>query len=98
MTTYLLDILLHYFRRANDHRSMTDGTPIWNESIEGLESDGLIEKTSGPDRCYALTEKGHAYVNAILTMPLPIEVRKWVVPREAAYVYYPIVSPDRIDR
>lgn len=78
-----LEMLLHYYVtplkyefqgfEADDH--------------DRFEKDGLLQKRNGSLKNeigdeydpYELTERGHAYIAAILNMPLPVKEVRWIV-------------------
>lgn len=81
MTPFELDILLHYYAHVDDHPVMFDRPPIWPETRDAFKAQGLLaEKDPDSDRkaLYHLTNRGRAYIEAILAMPLPVQV--WVMP------------------
>lgn len=84
LSPYVLRILMHYYARADDHEDLAPNPAIWRESVDWLKAMNLMTPRFGGDNAYMLTERGEAFVQAILTTPLPVEVRKWVIPpREA---------------
>ena len=81
MTPFELDILLHYYSIAEDHPVVNRKPPIWPETRKAFLDEGLMELVPmGEVRwaTYRLTERGQAYIKAILEVPLP--VKKWVMP------------------
>ena len=82
MTPFELDILLHYYSRADDHPVMFDNPPIWPQTRDHFKAEELLgerpaDKRHG-DALYYLTERGKAYIEAVLALPLPVQV--WVMP------------------
>ena len=80
MTPFELDILLHYHCIAKDCRACVENVPIWPQTRDWMLSEGLLKTPSRMDsRTYDLTERGEAYIQAVLAMPLPVS--KWVIPQ-----------------
>ena len=78
MTPFELDILLHYYSLAGDHEVVRNNPPVWKETRGFFLESGLLMNDTGAINCsYCLTDKGHAYIEAILEVPLP--VAKWIV-------------------
>lgn len=75
-----IEILLWYYTRANDYRDGDFSAPAVRETIDRFRGeDGLIAPTVAPtngeqkvERAYRLTDRGQAYVNALMALPLPV--------------------------
>lgn len=89
MTPLQIELLLHiYARRGPLNLPM----PVHHEAIEGFKKDRLIEMTEPVtgEHPYRLTERGEAYVQALLSLPLPVAVWQMPVPpMPGAYVHPP---------
>lgn len=92
MTPFQLDILFHYYCRAADWRNGDHSAPICKETFDWFLAEGLVKHANfhverfedGAVKArYALTERGMAYVGAIMRVPLP--VRAWIVPEQSEY-------------
>ena len=76
MTSLEIEILLHYFCRIGDYSISQE----LSRTIDRLlELELLYEDILG-DRNYMLSDRGEAYVQALLSLPLP--VKKWEIPQE----------------
>lgn len=95
MTPLLIEIVLHYHCRADDYRGGDYSAPAVREGIDWLRDEArLIEFVPEDARslsrgtwgyipaAYRLTERGKTYVEALQSMPLPVQV--WVMPKEEA--------------
>lgn len=82
MTPFELDILLHYYGHADDHSVMFDNPPIWTATRDAFKAEELLGERpagkSGSDSLYYLTDRGKAYIEAVLAVPLPVS--RWVLP------------------
>ena len=79
MTPYEIDILLHYYSRAEDHEDIHRKPPIWQPTLRRFLDDELLQPTAnGADVIYAISERGTAYVEALQRIPLPVQI--WVIP------------------
>ncbi len=80
MTPFELDILLHYYGHADDHPVVARNPPIWKETRDAFREKGLLETdtTMESTATYRLTERGKAYIDAMLALPLPVQI--WVMP------------------
>ncbi len=81
MSPFELDILLHYYSRRDDHPVLADNPPIWTSTRGKMKSDGLLgenDPVKVGEPLYYLTERGKVYIEAILSLPLPVQ--QWVMP------------------
>lgn len=80
MTPLQIEMLLHYYSRADDYRDGDFSAPAVREALEGFKRDELLEedKADTPRTCYVITERGRVYIEAIRAIPLP--ERRWVMP------------------
>ncbi len=86
MTPFELDILLHYYAIREDHPVVDRQPPIWPETCDAFLNEGLIEIIPVVQRqycTYRLTERGKAYIEHVLAVPLPVV--KWVLPDTKAW-------------
>lgn len=91
MTPLGIDIVLWYYSRAVDYREGDFAAPAVREAInEFRDALNLLEvipvdgKPRSEHRTYRLTERGRAYVSALIMLPLP--VCQWVIPSPATTV------------
>lgn len=89
MTPLEIDIILWYHTRAVDYRDGDLSAPAVREAVDRFRDvDGLLELRpptgSGDFRTYRLTERGQAYVDALIMTPLPI--CQWVIPCPAQWI------------
>lgn len=81
-----IEVLLHYYTRADDFRQGDFTAPAVRELIDSFrEKYGLLEHTPegvGGRSAYRLTERGKFYIEALLAVPLPVS--KWIIPDIAA--------------
>lgn len=85
MTLLEIKILSHYYIYSTDLSDEGFYDPNIQEAIESLrDKSKLLEPTHLTDVFhdpqYRLTERGHVYLQALLNVPLPIQV--WVMPAE----------------
>lgn len=80
MTPLQIDILLHYHCSGCDYREGDYSAPAVREAIDWMRAESqLIENDNeSARRCYKLSERGQVYVNALMAVPLPVQV--WVMP------------------
>lgn len=88
MTPIEIEIMLHYYSRANDFRDGDFNAPAVEVALAKLVNVGLL--AHGPNlrvrgylpTHYHITEGGEVYVRALKAVPLP--VRQWVMPKANA--------------
>ena len=78
-----LNILLHYYSMACPYAEQDEAhrtSPSVSKFHKDLIDDGLIEQGNEnfPEMGYRVTEKGRAWVDHILSTPLPEQ--RWEVP------------------
>lgn len=80
MTPYEIEVMLWYNSRCEDHEHMSSNPPIWRPTIDKFLRDGLLQtcNASVTDTCYAITDKGLAYIDHLCAVQVPI--CKWVQP------------------
>lgn len=81
MTPYAIEILLWYYARVADHPNVDDPPPIWKETLAMFLCYDLLTPSgvAGPPSClakYQLTDRGSAYVHALMRVPFPEQ--RWV--------------------
>lgn len=90
MTPFQIDIMLHYYTRADDWRNGDHSAPICKETFDWFLDQGLLTHANfhverfedGTIKArWKLTDRGLAYVEAIKQVPLPEQA--WVVPAQA---------------
>lgn len=74
MTPFEIGILLHYYSCADDHEHLLGSS----EARQQLEVSGLVRQAVGSARKFDITDRGRAYVDALLHVKLPVAV--WVMP------------------
>lgn len=88
MTPFELNILLHYYCRADDWRN-GDHNKLAKDTIGRFLDLDLVKHSNfhierfddGSLRArYALTDRGKAYVHALMNVPLPEQI--WIVPAQ----------------
>ena len=86
MTPLQVDILLWYHARRSDYREGDFSAPSVRAAIDEFRdnSDMLAKNPhaceKGDYRTYRLTDRGEAFVKAILELPLP--VCRWEIPHD----------------
>lgn len=75
LTPLHLEILLWYYTRGKDYEFEVH--PIRIEYAGHLVADGILAESSGEQK-YAITPRGRAWIEHILTLPWPIQ--KWQMP------------------
>jgi hypothetical protein len=88
MTLLEIKILIHYYIYSTDLPDEGFYDPNIQEAIESLrDKSKLLEPTHLTDVFhdphYRLTERGYVYLQALLNVPLPIQV--WVMPAEPCF-------------
>lgn len=80
MSPLEIEILLHYNCRAVDYREGDFTASAVRRAIDWFKSSARLLETdkSGCARTYKLTPKGEFYVEALCSMPLPVE--KYEIP------------------
>lgn len=78
-----IEILIHYYTRADDYREGDFSAPAIREIIDSFSAgpDSLIERSTHRGQCYTVSDRGRVYVEALMAVPLP--VRAWVIPKSA---------------
>lgn len=76
MTPLEVEILLHYHSRVSDYRDGNFSAPAVRDAIDAFGKSGYL--TPGTVRKYDPTEKLHAHVAAICSVPEPIQ--HWEIP------------------
>jgi len=79
MTPCMLEVFLHYYVSPAPHERFS--APAVQESICFFLNNGLFEHRDS--NIYGVTEKGKAWIDAVLATPLPIA--KWIVEKEAPH-------------
>lgn len=79
MTPFELDILLHYYARADQHRVVRENPPIWERTKVDMIKEELLKPSSFAAETFEIGERGKAYIEHILSIPLP--VKQWVIPK-----------------
>ena len=84
MTPLQIEMLLHYYSRADDYRDGDFSAPAVREALEGFKRDELLaaDQADPPRTCYVITERGRVYVEALRAVPMP--ERRWVMPSMTA--------------
>lgn len=83
MSPLAIEILLHYGTRANDYRDGDFSATAVRELIDAfLGPLGLLQSSPMLHQTYTITERGHAYVDALCAMALPI--CRWEIPMSEA--------------
>lgn len=89
MSPLQIEILLWYYARANDYRDGDFSAPAVREAVDDFRgAAGMLAPTNDlPSgqvalRAYRLTDRGQAYVDALMAMPLP--VCRWEIPKQDA--------------
>jgi hypothetical protein len=80
VTPLEIGILLHYRGTVGDYRGGDFSAPAVRDAIDRFRDiDGMLAYDNDRrDRTYALTERGEAYVQALMAVPLPVQ--QWVMP------------------
>jgi hypothetical protein len=79
MTPLEIDILLHYYSRGGDYREGDFSAPAVREAIDNFSKrEEMLRPCESGSRTYALSERGMAYVDALMRLPLPRRV--WLMP------------------
>lgn len=92
MTPFELDILLHYFACADDHPVVHRNPPIWPETRDAFIAEDLMADNlpdSGRTATYRLTERGRAYIEFVLAVPLPVNTWQLPQPNMLAGIRFP---------
>ena len=81
MSPLIINIILHYYARANDFREGDLSAPAVGDAVSFLLEEQIIDhNTAGegkiPYQKYKITERGEAYVKKIKAIGFPVQ--KWV--------------------
>lgn len=81
MTPLVLDIIMHYYARGNDYRDGDFSAPAVAEARGALLAKSIIREATPEENFdgmqeYRLTDRGHAYVEKVLSIEFPVQ--KWV--------------------
>lgn len=83
-----IEVLLHYYTRADDYRDGDFSAPAVRELIDSfvgeldlLRASTRERKFGQPMATYEITERGKVYIEALMQIELPIQ--KWVMPDAA---------------
>jgi hypothetical protein len=89
MSPLQIEILLHYYKAADDFRDGDFSAPAVRKAINIFREEGYLRsEKSVSGRCYDLSPKGYVYVTALMDVPEPVQ--HWVV-------HYPRQSPTSAD-
>lgn len=81
MSPLKIRILLHYFAHPVDEYPMPNSHAIDELFGDGLLTDRVADASDHRRyNAYTTTPKGDAYVEAICSIPLPVQL--WVIPKE----------------
>ena len=82
MTPLEIHILLHYSHSPRDFREGDFSAPIVGETITRFAKIGLLKRVPAPQvtPSYEIDERGKVFVEALCTLPLPVEVTTWKMP------------------
>lgn len=83
-----LQMLLHFYGCAQAFApEATRTSPVYVQFVKELLREGLIERPTHEERAeypgwaYRTTPKGDVMVNAICSVPTPVERTRWVMPQ-----------------
>ncbi len=75
MTPLQIEIVMHYWTRANDYRDGDFSAPAVREAIDWFLSQGmLVPNAVDEPKTYVLGQRGLAYAKALCRVPLPESV------------------------
>lgn len=81
MTPLQIQMMLHYYTR-NEPYAVREPAHANSGAVHTqrlcLITDEMLTTDPTSDSCFKVTERGHAYVDALMGLPLPI--KKWVMP------------------
>lgn len=79
MSPLQVEILLHYWYSPDDFNLHHEGSPMRKQFCDELVERGILSKATGGTNFYtANTEALKPYIEAVLAVPLPVQV--WVMP------------------
>lgn len=79
MSPLQIEILLHYYCSPGDYRDGDFSAPAVRETIDNFRGvDEMLRGCESGSRTYRLTDRGLAYVDALMRLPLPRKV--WAMP------------------
>ena len=85
MTPRMIAIMMHYYVHQNDEKDYVpdhnNKTQQIEDAIADLISASLVRdiKMDGTTGCYIITDKGIAYCQYLLKVPMPEQVKVWVI-------------------
>jgi hypothetical protein len=79
MTPLQIEILLHYWSRAEDYRQGDFSAPAVREAIDWFMHEGMLERNMSADRLtsYRTTDRAQAWIRHVTDLPLP--TMTWVI-------------------
>jgi hypothetical protein len=80
MTPLQIEILLHYWSRAEDYRQGDFTAPAVREAIDWFMHEGMLERNTDASRdtAYRTTERAQAWIEYVKSLPLPTHT--WLMP------------------
>lgn len=82
MVPLQIEVLLHYYAHAGEHRLFSEEPPISLSIRKWLIDNELLRKLDTPlehGASYQLTRRGLALVEHIMNLPLP--EKRWIMPK-----------------
>ena len=81
MSPLQVEILLHYWWSPSDFELHSEGSAAQKEFCEELVRLGILSRVTGGTNFYTANKEAlKPYVEAVLAVPLPVQV--WVVPEK----------------
>lgn len=79
MTPLQIELMLHYYSRANDHKMIEQNQLEWVSQADELSGLNLLQVASTTVKHFEITERGKAYVSFLLAVPPPVAA--WEIPK-----------------
>jgi hypothetical protein len=80
MTPFEIEVLLHYYAKAGDYVLPNEKLRFaWHDNEHRLISLQLLQTINTHMTKYAITDRGRAYVEGLMQVPLP-ERSVWTIP------------------
>lgn len=79
MTPLEINVLLHIHCVAEPIENLGSHSSAQRDAVTWFKTEGLIQSDTESGCAYSLTDRGRAYVQFLMAMPLP--VAKWTIPQ-----------------
>lgn len=84
MTNLQLTVMIAAYCGSPDTDHYKD-TEVYRDQVESLLNDGMIKPSHNIPNYYkfAITDKGKFWLDTVLKMPYPVEIKEWRISNES---------------